>query len=1007
MSAAISNSPGLHELFYGDSHLDDELEVDVEYLDAQRRTAEVKQGKYRLPSIYVDAFEKMVNVVYEGESHLFTEKELALLDAYSKLSYNARYCLVRLILRKTNVYHTVKSMEKFKNEVGEDGLDSAISELCKDISYNTEVKQELGDDTVPEVDIIDLTFDSDDEEETKPDLSSANSGPSRFNDQDVKPSLDTLFPPPDATPYEPDFSFFLEDETSMTLNDVLRRLNMDQLRDLVKDTRLKPEKMNKDTMIYALLLYANTQKPLSFGLKTKGKGKKTVNDGLKQTLLPFTKHQTQESRLLQMALAKLGKSVRVNVDLYWLVARLNVIYDRSTEYPKYLLVPSLLSSFKKRTYAEYKFTRDSTIWSSREEFMNYFEALRMEFAIETELEPSQSGLSATKTPGPLTKRKSEFVTPAPPGGGRLLATLLRTPKSASRTVGTPSTCKKEEEGDHHDGFAEDFEEPPNPKVQAAQKVKEVFDNHLFERWKVLVALRGEEGAKCRAPGLERFEPGFVYTRIFGKVVRAFGTLKLYKEESIVLETLLAQRYWRQGKRARWYERLALLRMNYLCRSPDPDERQKDFAILHQAMEGIVTALHDVDTHLVLRPSLIRRLMRLEKQLKIPEEDRCTLSGELRTAETIEFSAERITKTDKSLKLDAQGRPINDTVTGLRTYFSPNPKVANALANGTTSTDTVDEKGLLAKVLQGRRWKGKSLWRGRNGEEVNVECRALQYYETLGFKGFHSETRILTTLFSLLFWDIIFADVPGAFETAYQTAPLDLMEDSFYRARKDLIDTRLEEIRQGRSQEIVKRHDDLYRPKSTWCVGVRWDICTQEDLLEILKLFCEDYGGRSSGVPDLIVWDNEKGICKFVEVKGPGDTPQENQKLWFHSLLSAGANVEICKVLDKDQPPKSSKKKSTTRKAKRKRQEDVISEPEIDFDSLDHDDALDNEPYESPHNLRKRQRLSDENADVLASIPHPTPPASSPSGSATRRHNCVEVVIPPSPYRKRKVIHTPS
>lgn len=47
---------------------------------------------------------------------------------------------------------------------------------------------------------------------------------------------------------------------------------------------------------------------------------------------------------------------------------------------------------------------------------------------------------------------------------------------------------------------------------------------------------------------------------------------------------------------------------------------------------------------------------------------------------------------------------------------------------------------------------------------------------------------------------------------------------------------------------------------------------------ISRLFCEDYMGRSSGGPDLIVWNHAKRICKFVEVKGPGDTPQENQKV---------------------------------------------------------------------------------------------------------------------------------
>lgn len=53
---------------------------------------------------------------------------------------------------------------------------------------------------------------------------------------------------------------------------------------------------------------------------------------------------------------------------------------------------------------------------------------------------------------------------------------------------------------------------------------------------------------------------------------------------------------------------------------------------------------------------------------------------------------------------------------------------------------------------------------------------------------------------------------------------------------------------------------------------------------ICKLFCEDYGGRSSGVPDLIVWNNEAKECKFVEVKGPNDKPRENQKVELNLVV---------------------------------------------------------------------------------------------------------------------------
>lgn len=153
-----------------------------------------------------------------------------------------------------------------------------------------------------------------------------------------------------------------------------------------------------------------------------------------------------------------------------------------------------------------------------------------------------------------------------------------------------------------------------------------------------------------------------------------------------------------------------------------------------------------------------------------------------------------------------------------------------------------------------KWTGKSIWEGRDGEEVTVEMLALQHYESKGYKGygipyeirkpdahipcstrFHSEGRVVTTLFGLLFWDIIFADIPGAFETPYQRAPLDIAEDTFYYARKDLIDQRLDELKAGQGPDILARVLGERTESKTWCVGVRWDLFEKGDLLEITKV----------------------------------------------------------------------------------------------------------------------------------------------------------------------------
>lgn len=91
------------------------------------------------------------------------------------------------------------------------------------------------------------------------------------------------------------------------------------------------------------------------------------------------------------------------------------------------------------------------------------------------------------------------------------------------------------------------------------------------------------------------------------------------------------------------------------------------------------------------------------------------------------------------------------------------------------------------------------------------------------------------LFSLLFWDIIFQSIPGAFETPYQTAPLDIAEDSFYHARKDLMEERLAAIEAGKGVDLVRDADAKNRASETWCVGVHWDLFSSEDLVAIITV----------------------------------------------------------------------------------------------------------------------------------------------------------------------------
>jgi fanconi-associated nuclease 1 len=134
----------------------------------------------------------------------------------------------------------------------------------------------------------------------------------------------------------------------------------------------------------------------------------------------------------------------------------------------------------------------------------------------------------------------------------------------------------------------------------------------------------------------------------------------------------------------------------------------------------------------------------------------------------------------------------------------------------------------------------------------VEDFALEHYAKEGFKGYsnysnflrtkltkllrkHCEGRIVRFIFGLLFHDILFHPIPGAFETRYQTAPLDLVLDTFYVSRKSMIEKRLQEIIDGQASQIAAKVDQDLRENNIFVVGLRWDTFSREEILEIIDV----------------------------------------------------------------------------------------------------------------------------------------------------------------------------
>ena len=169
------------------------------------------------------------------------------------------------------------------------------------------------------------------------------------------------------------------------------------------------------------------------------------------------------------------------------------------------MLPALLTVFKKRNYPPYEHTRDSNIWTSREDILEYEKALEAEKALEQIMEtPAETGRRrATKTPG---CGRDEFVTPVP---RRAFTSTPITPDSVTLAFASSPQTKKEEETDHTVlGVDEpEVEEQMATAFPKNQKMVNCLKACIFPKWRELLSIREAQEVQSKSVALERFETG--------------------------------------------------------------------------------------------------------------------------------------------------------------------------------------------------------------------------------------------------------------------------------------------------------------------------------------------------------------------------------------------------------------------------------------------------------------------------------------------------------------------
>lgn len=189
--------------------------------------------------------------------------------------------------------------------------------------------------------------------------------------------------------------------------------------------------------------------------------------------------------------------------------------------------------------------------------------------------------------------------------------------------------------------------------------------------------------------------------------------------------------------------------------------------------------------------------------------------------------------------------------------------------------------------------------------LSVERTVQRHLATPEAPVHYVENTLIGGLFGLLCWEAIFAPLPGAFFHPFQRGPADLARSDFHVRRRELFDGCLASLESGTYQAIIRRtHAEKWGIQSPF---VSWE-CLPGALLEQalaclpaahLRLCFErllaDIPANRAGLPDLIqLWPDE-GRYRMIEVKGPGDRLQDNQRRWLSFFQRHAMPVSVCHV----------------------------------------------------------------------------------------------------------------
>ncbi|MGM0913256.1 MAG: VRR-NUC domain-containing protein [Pseudomonadota bacterium] len=191
--------------------------------------------------------------------------------------------------------------------------------------------------------------------------------------------------------------------------------------------------------------------------------------------------------------------------------------------------------------------------------------------------------------------------------------------------------------------------------------------------------------------------------------------------------------------------------------------------------------------------------------------------------------------------------------------------------------------------------------------VRVEAAVRNHLHRESAPVHYVENALITGLFGLLCWEALFAPLPGAFFHPFQSGPADLYREDFVARRRERFDACLARMEDGRYRQAIR---DNWRMKAGIANPfVHWGALTEELLEQALECIPAEHlracferllgnlRANRAGLPDLIQFLPEAPAgeprYRLIEVKGPGDRLQDNQRRWLAFFQHHGIPAVVC------------------------------------------------------------------------------------------------------------------